>query len=168
MPVDSIRKDFDRYQGINNDLQLQLLKKKKKLESIVANMKDTTMHLGCIGAKVSVNQKKLQLKEIEVTDFEGELEKFANITIQQYQDNIQRLCDLHLDMMTDIQDLKLTQQIIHASVDEIESTREFVLTSFQNFNTEKDELQSLYENCVKDKQVYLKLQSHDNNIVSTL
>lgn len=152
--VESIRTDFNHYQQLNNDLRIQLLKKKKNLENIGENTNDLSNHLGCIGAKVSVNQKKYQHQLMEFDFFEKELDKLVKETVTNFKERVRDVFQLLAEMQSDNLKIEVYQEKVQCSLQDIDHRRDAVMTSFSDLTVQRSELQDLHAKCCLDLQVH--------------
>lgn len=154
--MDKIQTDFNHYQHHNNDLRLQLLQKKKKLENIGSSTNDLSVHLGCLGAKVSVNQKTLQKQLVAFDDFEKGLEELVNESITGFQSRVSSVIELLNEMFREIKEMEANQGNIYQSLQGLELTRDAFQISFNYFTSQRADLQGLHAECCQDLQVQAK------------
>jgi chaperonin cofactor prefoldin len=130
-----------------------LFNKKKNLESIGANTNELSAHLGCLGAKVSVNQKKYQQQLVEFEYFEKTLDELAKETIMGFQSRVGEVFKLLGEMFSDMQEVEAYQETLRHSLKDIENRRDTVLTSFNNLTVQRADLQELHTKGFDDLQV---------------
>lgn len=138
--VDSIREDFDHCQNRNNDLRMILLTKRKRLDSIGNITNDLSAHLGILGAKLSVNQKKYLQQVEQFSNFENELDDVATISIGSFESDMRDILELQCDMLSEFDMVHSVHEMLRCSLINCEVRRETIMTSFSKLTSERDEV----------------------------